>query len=271
MASSTTTHNMNLDQLALGPIKERIPKNPVSDNLPRYEQEILYDGRKLSIQIPPVELYSIVYKNFIFGDSVVIPVSPWLRSMFNLLDTFVSNAVTVPQQLLLQAPQLVHPCYKPIYNGSYISIALSKWCRFTQTVNGCTTSVPSNPLPTLGMGRYSFTLDVCHVYMGPHKSGHLYSINFRIAHVHFEPCAVSKYLPQPFMAQTTMSQPVMSQPSMTQPPPSFSPATMTPPDVLSSPKEIVRSKSASHPGVLPAAPVAKPTRGRRRKHVVSSE
>ena len=112
-----------------------------------------------------------------FGESVIIPVSAWLRLQFDLLEAFVANAVTVPQQLLLQWPHKLSNYYKPIYDGKFISVSLSRWCRFSQVVNGHTMAMPSQPRPNFGMGRYSFTIDVPHVYIGPHKSGHLYSIN----------------------------------------------------------------------------------------------
>ena len=57
-----TTSSINPEELSLEPIKERIPVNPVSDNLPRYEQVILYGGCKLSIQVPAVEMASLMLK-----------------------------------------------------------------------------------------------------------------------------------------------------------------------------------------------------------------
>ena len=277
-----TTNCINPDQLQLEAMKERILKNPVSDHLPRYEQPILYAGCRLSITTPAIELSSLVLKTYAFGDSVVFPVSAWLRMQLNILETFVARSVNVPQQLLLQWSHKLNHYYKPIYDGKYLSLSLSKWCRFTQSVNGQTIALPSFPRPNLGMGRYSITLDVPHVYIGPHKSGHLYSINFRVSHIHYEACPVSVHMPtvsQPTVSQPMLSQPVsqpmLSQPMLSQPVcsmPSLLGAAPASPSVLSTPKD-VPTCSTPDSGVLPTSShePLKPSRGRRRKHVVGSD
>ena len=262
-----SANSINPEELTLDQIKEYIPKHPVSDHLPRYEQPILYGGCKLSLQAPAVELTSLMYKTYAFGDSVIVPVTPWLRSHLNLIETFVTSFVTVPQQLMLQWPHKLLNYYKPIYEGKNLAITLSKWCRFTQTVNGKTSSV--QPLSQLGPGRYSFVIDVPHVYIGPHKSGHLYSLNFRVSHIHFEP-SVQAPITQAPMAQAPMAQAPVAQVSMPQipmPQSMLSQATMSP---QSPPTDIVSTKEpVSFPGMLPTRKErVKAVRGRRKHAIV---
>ena len=265
-----TTNSINPEQLKLEPVKERIPRNPVSDQLPRYEQPILYGGCKLSITTPAMEMSSLTQKTYAFGDCVVIPVSTWFRAQLDILETFVARSVNVPEQLLLQWSHNMNHYYKPIYDGKYLSLSLSKWCRFTQNVNGQTIALPSFPRPNLGMGRYSITLDVPHVYIGPHKSGHLYSINFRVSHIHYEACPVSVYMPtvsQPMSQPMMANQPMMSNQSMYLTPPVNGEANMS---VQSVPQDIP-VQSRKYAGVLPTSKEhMKPTRERRRKHVVNN-
>ena len=163
----------------------------------------------------------------------------------------MTSFVTIPQQLMLQWPHKLLNYYKPIYEGKNLAITLSKWCRFTQTVNGKTTSVP--PLSHLGPGRYSFVIDVPHVYIGPHKSGHLYSLNFRVSHVHFESSVSQAPVAQVSMPQIPMPQSMLSQ------------ATMSP---QSPPTDIVK-EPVSFPGMLPTRKErVKAVRGRRKHAIV---
>ena len=155
---------------------------------PRYYQGILYDGVKLVLQSPVVHAKTITYsKNNFGGESVLIRVEPWLRCQLDIIENFVSQHVLIPKELLNSWPAKLESYYKPLFNGSYMYIQVGKFCTFTRSVpnsNYCV--IPSVPRPEFGEGKYSFTIEVPQVYLGPHKDGSLFSINMRITRIHCE-------------------------------------------------------------------------------------
>ena len=176
--------------LQLGQVEHYQPKTPVSDMLPRYKQSVSYKGCKVCIQVPASELHALIYSSkSMYGDAVLVPVSQWLRHQIDVINKFVEDNVRVPNDLTLNWAASVTSYYKPIYNGNNIFIPMSKYCRFTQDVNGNLIDLPSQPRPNFGRGRYQFTIEVPDVYMGPHKSGHLYTTNLRVTRIHFQSVA----------------------------------------------------------------------------------
>ena len=206
-----STTSLNSKELQLGTMEQYIPKTPVSDNLPRYHQTISYGGSKLAIQVPANELYALIYSSkSMYGDAVLVPLSNWLKHQFNIIDTFVEGNVRLPNELTLQWSANVAGYYKPIYSGQNIFISMSKYCRFTQDVNGTLIDLPSQPRPNFGRGSYTFTIEVPSVYIGPHKSGHLYTTNLRVTRIHFQSVAsdMSSTLVQNYAMPVSQSLPV---------------------------------------------------------------
>ena len=180
-----TAPSLNMEHLEISQPEKLSMKIPVSDNIPRYKLTLSYQGCKLVIQTPAVEQEGTFYKDNIVGESIILPVSSWLRHQFNILDLFALEVVTVPDDLRRHW-QAKENMYKAIYNGKNICVKLSQFCRFTQTVDGQVVDVPCNPRPRFGHGRYSYTLEIPSFYMGPHKAGEMYSLTMFINRVHFE-------------------------------------------------------------------------------------
>lgn len=188
--NTDTASSIDPQELSLGPREQYIPKTPVSDTLPRYKQTVMYKGCKVCIQVPASQLFALIYSSkAMYGDAVLVPVTQWLREQFAILDTFLERNVRLPNELTLRWSASLPGYYKSIYNGNNIFIFMSKYCRFTQEVNGNLIDLPSQPRPNFGKGRYAFTIEVPDVYIGPHKSGHLYSPNLRVTHIHFQSVA----------------------------------------------------------------------------------
>ena len=176
--------------LQLGKLEQHQPKIPVSDMLPRYKQTLTYKGCKVNIQVPACELHALIYSaKSMYGDAVLVPISKWLRQQIDIINKFMEENVRIPNELKQQWLVSMLSYYKPIYNGNNIYIPMSKYCRFTQDVNGNLIDLPSQPRPNFGRGRYQFTIEVPEVYMGPHKSGHLYTTNLRVTRIHFQSVA----------------------------------------------------------------------------------
>ena len=205
-----TTPSLNPQHLELENLQPHTTKIPVSDNLPRYRQPLLYDGCRLTIQAPAVDLRAVFYKQSNAGDSVLVPVTNWLQHQFSILDMFVCENVTVPHELRQQWSFQTDDLYTPIYKGRNICIQLSRFCRFTQSVNGQFTDLPCQPRPKFGVGRYTYTIEVPNVYIGPHKSGHLISLNMFVSRIHFEaaPLRMTQSFVQQPLSQTYAPQSV---------------------------------------------------------------
>ena len=186
-SETLTAPSINPHQLELLPVEPHYPKAAVSDNLPRYTQRILYGGCKLMIQVPAVKLQSLLYKANIAGESVIVPVENWLRHQFSILDIFISENVTVPPELRRHSAVPDENLYKDIYNGKNLCMKLGRFCRFTQMVGDQLVDIPCIPRPNFGVGRYSFSIEIPYVYIGPHKSGALYSLTMMVTRIHFEP------------------------------------------------------------------------------------
>ena len=203
---------------------------------------------------------------------MLVPIAPWVREQLNIIEAFVRDHVMIPNELLSNWPYQGESLYKPMHDGRNMFMPVGLKCVYTTDLGCNTTSFPTYRRPQFGAGRYIFTFEVPHVYIGPHKSGHLYSLNFRVSRIHYEPCTAT--VPQP-MSQPMMTQPIMSQPqAMSQPmmpqsmltqamysAPMFSP-------VLSPPKDILKD-NVSFPDILPThKDRVKPVRSRRKHAIV---
>ena len=177
-----TFPSLNPHKLALGDMEE----SRVKTYFPSYYQPILYDGMKLVLQTPAVDMSGLVYHTYATGDAILIPISKWLRQQFNILDDFVHDTVVIPTALLEKWPYNSYS-YKPICKDNPIYLIMNKSCFITQETQDGTTELFSMTQPPLSEGQYSLTLEFEHVYIGWHKHNCLYSINFRVSHIHFKP------------------------------------------------------------------------------------
>ena len=177
-----TFPSLNPDKLELGTVKNLNSKT----YFPSYYQPILYDGVTLVLQTPAVEMPCLTYQHYSAGDAILVSVSNWLRQQFNIIDDFVRDAVTIPQDLLSKWPYRSYS-YKHICQDDLLYLIMSKSCSITQdTDDGLIECSPASH-PPLSEGLYSLTLSFEHVYIGWHRYNCLYSTNFRITHIHFKP------------------------------------------------------------------------------------
>ena len=179
-ATEETFPSLNPHKLALGDVEER----RIKSYFPSYYQPILYDGIKLVLQTPAVEISGLVYHHYSTGDAILIPVSSWLRQQFNIIDDFIRETVVIPPKLLLKRRK--RPSYyKPICRDDPLYLIMSPSCCMTQDDD--MTDIPMKIRPALSEGLCSLTLTFEHVYIGLHHQGYLYSTNFRVTHIHFKP------------------------------------------------------------------------------------
>ena len=177
-----TFPSLNPQHLTLGNIKERDSKT----YFPSYIQPILYDGIKLVLQTPAVLMPGLTYHHYSAGDAVLMTVSSWLRQQFNIIDQFVRDAVTIPQGLLFKWPYRGYS-YKPICQDVNLYLIMNSSCSITQETEEGVVELSPTSRPSLSEGFFSLKLEFEHVYIGWHNYGCLYSVNFRVAHIHFKP------------------------------------------------------------------------------------
>ena len=177
-----TFPSLNPDKLELGIVKELNSKT----YFPSYHQPILYDGIKLVLQTPAVEMPGLTYKHYAAGEAILVSVSQWLRQQCNIIDDFVRDNVVIPDALLAKWPYNSY-AYKPICKDDLLYLIMSKSCSMTQDTKDGMIELSTASRPPLSEGLYSLTLAFDHVYMGWHRYNCLYSINFRITHIHFKP------------------------------------------------------------------------------------
>ena len=182
----STTPTIDAAQLALGQIKETKPKVR-ADNLPRYHQDITYFSRPIVIKTPPIEVNNPILNKIGNSESVLVPISSWVREQLNIIEAFVRDHVVIPNELISQWPYRGDSFYKPIHDGRNMFMQIGLRCCYTTDLGCNTTSFPTYRRPTFGPGRYIFTFEVPHIYIGPHKDGFLYSVNFRVKCIQYDP------------------------------------------------------------------------------------
>ena len=104
---------------------------------------------------------------------MLLPLDDGTKSTLSRIESFVKSNV-------------VSQTYKPLWLKDAMYVNISKWCRFeTVHFNGTRTLLPQGTV--LGKGTYSVTLQVSHVYVGPHKGGETFSLSLHITNLAFKP------------------------------------------------------------------------------------
>ena len=174
--------SLNPQKLELGTIE----RSRVNTYFPSYYQPILYDGIKLVLQTPAVEMPCLTYHRYSAGDAILVSVSKWLRQQFNIIDDFVRDNVVIPDALSSKMGYRDYG-YKPICKDDLLYLIMSKSCSISQDTKDSVIELSTAERPPLSEGLYSLTLTFEHVYLGWHRYDCLYSTNFRITHIHFKP------------------------------------------------------------------------------------
>ena len=180
--NTETWKSLNPNQLTLGDVKDK----DLTRYFQSYTQPILYGGIKLMLQTPAVPILGLAYHHYSAGAAVRMTVSPWLRQQFNIIDAFVKDAVTIPTALLEKWGNRPYS-YKPLCQDKDLFMIMSPTCRLTQDTEDGVVELSMNSYPALSEGWMSLTLDFDQVYISWHRSSCLYSVNYRVTHIHFKP------------------------------------------------------------------------------------
>ena len=161
---------------------------PVKQVSGRFTQRLLDNGHKFILTPPPfhAEHGPFIRKWESGTRSLCMPLSPVLRSDLLKVQNFISDRIVIPEEVI-DSP---HIKLKPIYLGEDMFITMSKWCRlskFVKTRNAYESISESD----FGKGEYFVTIEVSHVYIGPHHNGENCSLSLRVLSVVYkEECVV---------------------------------------------------------------------------------
>lgn len=145
-------------------------KKDISDN--NYRQHLRIDGKPVLIRVPDFYKESPL-KCITRGEvtSALIPLDECTKLTLSTIETFVKANVQSPK-------------YKPLWLKDAMYVNISKWCLFDR-INCDGSRTPSYDY-LLGKGTYSVTLQVSHVYVGPHKGGETFSLSLHIKHIAYK-------------------------------------------------------------------------------------
>ena len=150
-----------------------------------YRQFINYHGMKVVLLTPNFQLESLKMRSHKGVQSALIPVESWLREQLNILERFVVDNVSIPEDV--PKPTGIQTLYKSLWGSKNMYITLSKWCNFFQFKEGSGGYEPLTSSSNFGRGTYNVSIEVPYVYIGPHKDGHCYSLTLRIVQVVYKP------------------------------------------------------------------------------------
>ena len=162
-------------------IEEKVPGT--------YKQSIRVNGNKLFLQSMYHRTEDGIPLISYGGDrfTITIPMDSWIRQNLSVIERFIQNNVQIPNDV----PRCANGSYsfKTLLNKLNLQILLSKWCKFlTYDPNKmCYIAVDFNHfLQHNAKGEFSVKIECAHVYIGPHKNGHQYSLSLRAHQVVFK-------------------------------------------------------------------------------------
>ena len=157
---------------------------PVPDKVPgSYKQSLRVNDQKVVIQTTNyhTETGIYMYSHNAEQMSICVPLDDWLRSQLSVLQDFVISRTTFPADV----PQTKEGNYlfKPLLARNPLMISVSKWCRIFKFDQSRGAYVRVDKFSQFGKGNFSANIEVSHVYIGPHKDGHNFSLSMRVRQI----------------------------------------------------------------------------------------
>ena len=178
-ASSSAQPTVEPAQLTLSePIPEKVPST--------YRQNIKSNGRKLVLQTSNFhcETGLSIFSNARDVKSICIPVDDWLRTQLTTIEKFILTKVCIPNDV--PKPEGGVYLYKPLWLRDRMLITLSKWCRFFKFDASKGAYFPVEQFLPFNKGLANANIEVSHVFIGPHKGGHTFSLSLRVSQIIFK-------------------------------------------------------------------------------------
>ena len=160
-------------------------KYEVDNRTTHYRQHISYQGGKLQLMVSDVTAEDLPRRDFGNSVSFRLPITAWLRKQLDIIEEFVRDNIDLASLPASSSTKTF--VYKPLWRGHQMFVNVSPRCSF-QYYNSSTAELQSADLSSMhGKGRYSFTISVPYIYIGPHKKGEDYSLSLEIMQMIFYP------------------------------------------------------------------------------------
>ena len=138
----------------------------------RYIQRISYDGQKCVLTVGPfhTEHGPFIRKWEDGRKTVAVPVSPSFKQTMEDIEKFIESHVIIPENVngypnkKLRALNMQHQLF----------VTMSRWCDMFKIVLGHDVCITEEDF---GKGEYTVTIEVSHIYVGPHQNGANYSLS----------------------------------------------------------------------------------------------
>lgn len=110
--------------------------------------------------------------------SLSVPLDGWLRTRFTQIQNFVVSNVTIPPDVVRAADG--NCIFKPFLDADTLLVPMSQWCKYYKYDEEKTAYVEVAGYVPFEKGDFNVGIDVSHVYIGPHKGGHQFSLSLRV-------------------------------------------------------------------------------------------
>ena len=161
-------------------VKYEVHNRPI-----HYRQSISYQDGALRLMVVDVTVDDLPRRDFDKSVSFSIPVTLWLRRQFNIIEQFVKDNVDLAS--LPSCSSNKDFVYKPLWHGHSMYVSVSPACTFHRFNSPPGELQPVDMSLIHGRGKYSFTIALPYIYIGPHKKGEDYSLSLELVQVIFTP------------------------------------------------------------------------------------
>ena len=151
-------------------------------NTPHHRQYLNYRHSRLQLLLSNVHSESIKFVRNKHGHSCQVPIDSWLRTQLDTVEQFVQHNVDL--SCVNPPPKVVS--YKPLWRGNQMMIHLAPWCNILKQVN-CNMFETADPRTEFGSGHFQISLELSHIYIGPHKNGENFSLSMSVVQMVFHP------------------------------------------------------------------------------------
>ena len=158
----------------------------VANCTPHHRQYLGYRNGRLQLLIKNVPSEAITLKENKKGISYRIPIESWLRMQLDIIEHFVQQNVNASCLNPPPSPAI----YKPLWRGNTMYVYVAPWCNFLRHNTQTDSYETFDRKAGFGRGCFTITLEVPHIFIGPHKNGENYSLSLSIVQMIFHPEAI---------------------------------------------------------------------------------
>ena len=179
--SANVPNDVDASKISLSPLT----KYEVANKSPSYRQYIHYNGAKLMLMTPTFEAEQLTLRKSGDDVSVLLPIGAWMRRQFDIVEKYVQQNVTLPAT---ESEQTALLFYKPLWQQDKMCFSIARGCNvFRRNAKINTYEGVKFEDVQFGPGKYTVTVELPHIYIGPHRGGETFSLSTRFAQIVYDP------------------------------------------------------------------------------------